>query len=301
MRLEQLRELVEIACCNSLNQAARNMNISRQALTSSLQTLETELNCQILVRSKTGVHLTKDGEKVLVAAQDIIARMDTLRAELSNTNGSADRVRGKINLCVSPMINASILPLAFTDFSSRYPGVSVFTCDSYRQDIIDQISKDSNTCGILLVSKLVTEFFDSIPDNVELAELKTYPIYIAVSPRHPLANQRSISVKSLAQYPIIVYEVGGTGGVHALSKLIDIDVALSTNNAALAANLLNKDHAVMYSFEPYIRYNVFPDFLHIPIRDKETTFTTYVAFNKKACPQMRKLMALFVDVFIKYL
>lgn len=301
MRLEQLFDLVEIAKCRSMSRAAKNIHISRQALDKSMQNLEQELNCQLLERSKKGIRLTENGEKAVMAAQDIMARLNTLYADISNTADPRERISGKLNICISPMLSVSVLPLAFADFRTHYPNVATFTCESYRQDIIDQIAGDTKMCGILLVSKLVTEFFDAIPDNIELLELKTFPIRIAVSPRHPLANQKSLSVDALSQYPIIVFEVGGSTGVHALSKLTTIDVNLSTNNPALCKDLLNKGHDTMYSFDPYVRHRVFPDFLHIPLNDKRATLTAFVAINKEMPAPMQEIVSAFVTCFTQYL
>ncbi len=302
MRVKQLSDLVEIAKCSSMSVAARNIHTSRQALSNSIQSLEQELGCQLIESSAKGVRLTDKGRKALVAAQDILNRIDLLRAELSGTENVNNHMHGSLNLGLSPMLNLSVLPYAFTDFCSKYPNISLFTSEKYRDDAIEQVVNDKNTCGILLVSKLITEFFQSIPENVELIELKTYPIYIAVSPRHPLASQKSISVNTLAQYPLIVFEVGGTVGVHALSKLAgDINVCLSTNNATLCENLLNRDHAIMYSFPPYVKYNVFEDFRHIPISDKSATLTAFVAINKDMPRQTRQITSLFVNTFAQYL
>lgn len=302
MRIKQLSDLVEVAKCSSMSVAAKNTHTSRQALSNSIQSLEQELGCQLVESSTKGVRLTEKGKKALIAAQDILNRVDLLRAELSGTDDANNHIRGSLNLELSPMLNISVLPYAFTDFCSKYPNVSLFTSEKYRKDIVEQVSADKNTCGILLVSKLLTEFFQSVPDNVELIELKTYPIYIALSPRHPLASQKSISVNTLAQYPLVVFEVGGTVGVHALSKLADdIDVCLSTNNAALCKNLLNRDHAIMYSFPPYVKYNVFEDFRHIPVSDKSATLTTYIAINKDMPRQARQITSLFVNTFAQYL
>ena len=50
---------------------------------------------------------------------------------------------------------------------------------------------------------------------------------------------------------------------------------------------MNRDHAVMYSFPPYTKYNVFDDFRHIPVSDKRATFTMYIAINKEMSKDMR--------------
>lgn len=301
MRLEQLAGLVEVAKCNSIHMAAHNINISSQALNKSLQNLELELGAQLLNRSKRGVRLTEKGEIAFAAAQDILARVDTLQSDLSNDGIKASRMSGKLDLCISPMISISVFPPTFAEFSSQNPNVPIFTCEYYRKDIIERVNSEPSTIGLLLVSKQITEFFDNIPDDVELIEFKDYPIMMAVSPRHALAGQKSISVSTLQGYPLIVFEVGRTTGVHALSSYGDFKVGLSSNNITICENMLNKDHAVMFSFEPYVKRGVFPNFEHIPLLGSEHTFTAYVAVNKHMPMENRAAAKAFIDIYKQYL
>ena len=78
--------------------------------------------------------------------------------------------------------------------------------------------------------------------------LNTYPIYMAMSPRHPLASQRSLSLQSVSKYPLIVYEAGGFKGIHAFQKMEDMRVALSTNNYFICEDLLREGESLMYSY-----------------------------------------------------
>lgn len=145
------------------------------------------------------------------------------------------------------MLNISVLPVAFKDFISHYPEVNLFTAERYRDQILERCLTHQEL-GLLCVSPLITEFFEQIPDDIELILLKQYPIYVAVSAGHPLADHKSLSVSTVAHYPIVVYEIGGTGGVHAFQKMGHTKVALSTNNYKLCEEILRNDTAIMYSF-----------------------------------------------------
>ena len=301
MRIEQLSSFVEIAKCNSIHMAATNLNISSQALNKSLQNLEQELNVQLFHRSKRGVRLTEKGQVVFDAALDILARIDARKEDLRGEESQQKKKKKKLNLWISPMLSISVFPPAYAEFSSLYPNVSVFTCESYRENIIERVQKEPATVGLLLVSKQIADFFDNIPDDIELIELKDYPIMMVVSPRHALAGQKSISIRTLQDYPLIIFEVGGSTGVHALSKLGDFKIGLSSNNVTICENLLNKNQAVMYGFKPYVKRGVFPDFEHIPLADSSLTFTAYVAVNKNMPVENRKAAGAFINVFKHYL
>ena len=92
------------------------------------------------------------------------------------------------------MLNISVLPVAFKDFISHYPEVNLFTAERYRDSIIERCVEHQEL-GMICVSPLITEFFENIPDEVELIPLKQYPIYIAVSAGHPLADHKSLSIR----------------------------------------------------------------------------------------------------------
>ena len=302
MRLEQLSAFIEVVKCGSINAAAKKLHTTHQGLNQSLTALENELNRPLLDRDRKGTHLTPEGEKVLRFAQEVCSQYAELQKELASADTiSASRLRGRLDLRISPMLNLSILPIAFSEFHRCYPAVSVFTAESYREDIIQEIRQNKDCCGLLLVSPLLHGFYESIPDTIELIELKTFPIYIAVSPRHPLARHKTVSVSTLAQYPIIVYEVGGTQGVHALSQLAPIKVALSTNNARLCEDILGQGIATMYSFKPYLKHHIFSDFIHIPVNDKRAVFTVYAAINRDVPPGQYELIRTFINVFHAYL
>ena len=70
MRLEQLKYLVEVANCKSINKAAQNLYITQPALSIAINSLEEELQYPLLKRTKKGVILTEDGARVLQDGSD---------------------------------------------------------------------------------------------------------------------------------------------------------------------------------------------------------------------------------------
>ena len=300
MRIDQLAALVEVAKSGSINSASKKLHVTQQSLNKSLKSLENEMNCHLLDRTKKGIRLTADGEKVLSAAQDVISRLAKLERELKAKQNMDTTLRGNLNVNLSPMLNISVLPVAFKDFISHYPEVNLFTAERYRDNIIERCVEHQEL-GMICVSPLITEFFENIPEEVELIALKQYPIYIAVSAGHPLADHKSLSISTIGHYPFVVYEIGGTGGIHAFQKLGHTKVALSTNNYKLCEEMLRNDTAIMYSFPPYLERNVFPSLVHIPVKDKQATFTIYAAVNKNIDKNQLALARKFIHVFSEYL
>ena len=176
MRLEQLSAFIEVVKCGSINAAAKKLHTTHQGLNQSLAALENELNHSLLDRNRKGTHLTPEGEKVLIFAQEVCSQYAALLEDLAPVAAIPDsRLHGRLDLKIAPMLNLSILPIAFSDFHRRHPAVSVFTAECYREDIIHEIQHNKDCCGLLLVSPLLNSFFESIPDDIECTHYLSLP------------------------------------------------------------------------------------------------------------------------------
>ncbi len=92
MNFDQMKQIIEIYHCGSINRAAQNLFMTQSSLSKSIGALEKELGKKILVRTYTGTSLTPFGEEILRYAQDmlrsaeairLLARENTLKRQLS--------------------------------------------------------------------------------------------------------------------------------------------------------------------------------------------------------------------------
>lgn len=79
MRQEQLNYLKEIARVGSISAASTYLNITPQALSSSIKTLEKELGFTVFVRTNQGVALTEAGLKLLACANQFFDEVEGIR------------------------------------------------------------------------------------------------------------------------------------------------------------------------------------------------------------------------------
>ena len=302
MKIEQLEFLIEVVKAGSINAASKKIFISQQSLNQSLRNLEDELGFSVLNRTKKGVTLTEQGQVVYSAAQAIAARYEQMLEQIHMVaNQESDILSGKLNIHLSPMISASIMPVVYVDYLHSYPKVQVYLQERYQDDIVAEVAQNISDVGFVLVANSLTQFFEHIPKNVELKLLASYPISIAMSPRHPLAHQHSLSLASIRDYPFIIFEAGGPQGEHALQHAVDLHVLLSTNNYNMCRELLNEGNTLMYSYPPYVRHGVFSDSVHISLNIKDTVFQLYMVYNTRACAHERRLIDSFSTILQQYL
>ena len=80
MTLLQLRYIVKIVECGSMNEASHELYISQPALSSSVKELENELGIEIFTRHSQGIALTVDGAEFLTYARQILDQTDLLES-----------------------------------------------------------------------------------------------------------------------------------------------------------------------------------------------------------------------------
>ena len=301
MRINQLENFIEVVKTGSISAAAKEKFMSQQNLNKSMHSLENELGVDIFNRTKKGATLTKQGEIVYKYAVDIIAKHKELEEELAGEHYSDSVLKGRLSIYISPMLNISILPKVFLYYTKKFPNVQLFCQEKYRLEILNEVSANTTNMGLLLVPATYEDFERRAPENVELYLLKKYPIYMAMSSRHPLSHHRRLALSSIAQWPIIVYEAGGISGKHAFQDEGDFKIALSTNNYLISRELLAEGESLMYSFPPYLERGIFEDFVHIPVSADCAFFNCYLAVNKDASTVEKRIIDSFSLLFQEYL
>jgi DNA-binding transcriptional LysR family regulator len=138
-------------------------------------------------------------------------------------------------------------------------------------------------------------------DKIEFTLLAKYPYYVAMSPTHPLAKLQHISIKTLADYPLLIYDVNNMNSTHAFQQYSDIKISLSSNNINIIEERLRNTNSIVYSFPCYIKHGVLNNFVHIPVSDRGFCLHTYAVINKNAPKHHQLISKEFLRIFSQYL
>lgn len=306
MRMEQLQFLIELVKAGSIRSASQRLYVSQQTLTYNLKSLEDEMGFTIYYyRNKGEIALTKEGKMVYLGAQAIVARYHKMLTDIEKVRGlshpSYPEVTDELVIHASPMISISILSAAYIEYLNAFPQVQVFCMENYQNNTVKAIASGECDVGYILVGNTAEGFFNTLPEDVELELLNTYKIYLAMSLEHPLIHRFTLSLSQIAAYPLLIFEVGGPNGEHALKKSVEMDVDLATNNHKMCFDLLKERNNLLLSFEPFIKHNVFSDFVHRPLEADHLNFQMYVAWRKDVDPEKMKLIQGFNKIFKDYM
>src|SRR5258706_11800349 len=75
--LSYFREVAEVG---NISRAAERLGISQPSLSTAMQRLERRFECDLLVRGKTGVPLTREGHLLASRAKALLLEWETLEA-----------------------------------------------------------------------------------------------------------------------------------------------------------------------------------------------------------------------------
>ena len=78
MRTEHLQYLMAITDGQTINAVSEALHISPQGLSSAIASLESELNCPLLIRTKRGVYFTEEGQRLVALSKTFFTELASL-------------------------------------------------------------------------------------------------------------------------------------------------------------------------------------------------------------------------------
>lgn len=197
MEMQQLRYVVAVARTGNFSRAAEQCHVSQPSLSQQIQKLEEELGEQLFDRLKRAVKLTSHGEAFLRRAVRVLEEVDAARREATDAK---DLLRGVVTLGVLPTIAPYLLPEVLAEFMDKYPGVEIVV----QEDTTARLLKLAHAYEIdfLLASQPIRD------ERLELRELFSEELLLALPPGHPLTRKRSVNPADLAGERLIVMKEG---------------------------------------------------------------------------------------------
>lgn len=182
MTIEQLYSFLEVYHYKSITKAAKNLGISRQAVSNALKKLESEFNVLLFERSAGGAIPTEAGKELYSHAVIIVKETAAINQNMQTYNSKNEPLRVcKIGLAESLLLvfGEELLSLLMDTFPNIYFDISALTFQresEYRNyDILVPVLFDSQyQC-----------MFGDVDDDYTVAELEQIPVYVWVAKDSP--------------------------------------------------------------------------------------------------------------------
>lgn len=203
MNLQQLRYVFEVARCGlNVSEAAEALFTSQPGVSKQIRQFEAELGIDIFVRhGKRLVGVTEPGKHILQIAERMLRDVDNLKQvgdEFSNES------EGSLSIATTHTQARYALPAVVRAFLERYPRVKLSLHQGNPRQVSEMVLNGEADVAI------ATEL---IPDEADLVTLpcQQWNRCIVAVPRHPILQEKPLTLEAIARHPLITYDDAFTG------------------------------------------------------------------------------------------
>ena len=194
MELRHLRYFQAVAEALNFTKAAAQLRVAQPALSRRVQDLEDEIGVDLLKRSPRGVTLTAEGKLFLERTRHLLKLADE---SVEQVRALARGHYGELHIGYAPSPTAEILPPALAAFQKGVPRVKVLLHDLSTDELIAGLQNGTLELAIMVPPA------DVQAAGIQFEVLRTYPLCVAMTARHPFARKKSIPLEKLAGEPLV--------------------------------------------------------------------------------------------------
>src|ERR1700693_3145356 len=194
MELRHLRYFLAVGEALNFTKAATQLRVAQPALSRQVQALEDEIGVDLLRRSPRGVTVTAEGKLFLEEVRELLKHADE---SVEKVRALARGQYGELHVGYAPTPTVEILPPALAAFQKAVPRVKVLLHDLASDELISGLQD-----GTLELAIMVPPAGDQTT-GIQFEVLRTYPLCVAMTARHPFARMKSITLQKLAAEPLI--------------------------------------------------------------------------------------------------
>ena len=286
MALDKFQTLMSVVDCGSLTRAAAELGVTQSAVSHSIDSLEKELGFTILKRSRGGVRLTGEGERLLPAVRNVLAAAEQLRQTASSIRGLES---GTVRIGAFTSVAVHWLPPVLKEFQQDYPKVDFKLLNGDYHDVEQWLAEGSVDVGfVALPAGVDCECIPLLEDRL-----------LAILPRHS-------RFENYPKFPLVECE---TEPFISLLQSSDHDARRALEAAGVKPNVrfyTKDDYAVIAMVEQGLGISIMPELLlkgrHddlqiLPlIPEARRTIGLAIAAGERAGPATRR----FADYVVRY-
>lgn len=197
--LNSLMVFHEVAKHQSFSKAAEDLFISQPAVTKHIRNLELKMGMGLILRGRGGFALTEAGKMLFKYTQKISFHLMEIEDALGRFQKDQ---RGLLKIGTTESYSTCLMPRLLSGFQTTFPSIKIALDVGNSEEIERSLSTYRNDLAVIGVTK-VSRKFESIPFLRE-------ELVLIVSRDHPLSKRRSVSLRELEGYPLIIRAKGST-------------------------------------------------------------------------------------------
>ena len=142
-----LHYFLEIAETRNMSRAAERLGVSQPALTLAMVRLEESLEQPVLLRGKTGVQLTKAGEKLVNQARNLLFEWERIKSEAMRDE---NELAGRYSIGCHSSVAMYTLPFCLPKILEEFPNLQLSVIHDLSRKVTENVISFKTDYGIVV-------------------------------------------------------------------------------------------------------------------------------------------------------
>jgi DNA-binding transcriptional LysR family regulator len=243
---QQLQAFLSVARHKSFSGAARELGVSRSAVSHTVRQLEEQLRVVLLARTTRSVSLTDAGTRLVDSAGPSLAQ---LAAALSEVSAQPGETVGRVRLSVPPMAVPFVIDPVLPTFRARHPRIEVeVVLDNRLVDIV----AEGYDAGVRLSEAIQR-------DMVQVRLTDPFRFVVVGAPAYLARHGTPERPEDLLRHECITFRSQTTGALYAWELergrrnwRVPVRGGIVCGDSRLNASLAAQGVGLVYAFEPLV-------------------------------------------------
>ena len=297
MTLQQLKYVITIADCNSMNKAASELFISQPTLSAAVRELEEEIGVTIFHRNNKGIVVTVEGNEFLGYARQLLEQYRLIDERY------IEKKSGKKKFSVS-MQHYSFAVKAFVELVKQF-GMNEYEFAVHETrtfEVIENVRHFYSELGVLYRNDFNAKVLNkTLAENeLEFIELFDCNVYAYVWKGNPIAAKEKVTMKDLEEYPCLSFEQGEKNSFYLSEEVLstyEYKRIIKANDRATMLNLMRGLNAYTLCSGIICEELNGSDYVAVRLDQEETMTIGYI--KRKGIP-LSSMGKLYIEELAKY-
>ncbi|MGZ0040955.1 LysR family transcriptional regulator [Paenibacillus ottowii] len=241
MNLFKYKVFLSVIEAGSFTKAGELLNLTQSAISHAVSALEHELGLTLLIRGRSGIQMTSNGERLMKHFKEIIQMNERLYQEVALIKGLEI---GTVKIGTFSSVSIHWLPGIIQKFNEKFPLIELKLLDGNYRDIENWIASGEADFGFVNLPTL---------EVLEVLPLKKERMLCVLPSNHVLREQATIRVDQLRNESFIMPASG-----------CDTDVRSIFSQHNLVPKIkyeLEDDHAIMAMVQNDLGVSILPEMM----------------------------------------
>ena len=194
--MHRYKAFLKVVEVGSFTKAADLLGYTQPALSQMMTSLERELSMKLLYRSRYGIRLTPEGERLYPSVESAVLQYDAMRRSADEISGLET---GVVRIGTVSSVSAHGLPQVIRSFWEKHPNVQIVLHQGDYSSIQEWVRTGAVDFGFVNPRAV---------KGLETTVVKSGEFRAVVPAGHSLATRETVTLADLAREPFLIVESG---------------------------------------------------------------------------------------------